>query len=417
MIAPVSGVQLDPLEVAWAIPLGEEPAVGALPQSSVKGARLALEQVVRRALLRPPCVVSFSGGRDSSAVLALAVLVARREGLAEPIPVTNRFAAVPSADERDWQELVVRHLRLSDWTCLELTDELDMLGPAAVDILHRHGVLAPFNSHFHVPLLALAPGGSLLTGIGGDEVFEPTDRAPLGRLLYGRALPSRRQLKPLALATLPRSIRRLRLASEPAFKSYGWLRREARIEIARRYADWMADEPISYQASMRTWWWRSRVLQCNLDAKRLLARDLNVEIHHPFADPDVLLAYGADRGRLGPPGRVWAIRELFGDLLPQAVIERESKSTFNGAFWTGAALPFVERWGGEGVDTDLVDIRRLRDEWMRPEPSPHSFALLQQAFLADCSGRRPRGTEVAGQAVTTAAAPILRRRPSAPPRR
>jgi hypothetical protein len=50
VIAPVSGVQLDPLEVAWAIPLGEEPAVGALPQSSVKGARLALEQVVRRAL-------------------------------------------------------------------------------------------------------------------------------------------------------------------------------------------------------------------------------------------------------------------------------------------------------------------------------------------------------------------------------
>ena len=118
---------------------------------------MALESAVLRVLQRPPCAVSFSGGRDSSAVLALATHLARREGLPLPIPATNRFPAVESSNETEWQERVVTHLGLDEWVRLEHDDELDCVGSIAQETLGRHGLLWPFNAHFHVPLLRPCP--------------------------------------------------------------------------------------------------------------------------------------------------------------------------------------------------------------------------------------------------------------------
>ena len=56
----------------------------------------ALEEAILPALRRPPCLVSFSGGRDSSCVLAAATRAARREGLQPPVPVTLRVSNAPS---------------------------------------------------------------------------------------------------------------------------------------------------------------------------------------------------------------------------------------------------------------------------------------------------------------------------------
>src|SRR3954453_21831281 len=66
--------------------------------------REALEEVVGEALARPPCLVGFSGGRDSSAILALATYVARREGLPLPVPATYVFPGIRKADESSWQD-------------------------------------------------------------------------------------------------------------------------------------------------------------------------------------------------------------------------------------------------------------------------------------------------------------------------
>ncbi len=80
---------LTQLEIASGLVLGTTPPT-PLPSAAV-GARQALELAVRPALERAPCLVSFSGGRDSSAVLAVATRVARRHGLPPPVPATNRF--------------------------------------------------------------------------------------------------------------------------------------------------------------------------------------------------------------------------------------------------------------------------------------------------------------------------------------
>ena len=144
----------------------------------------ALERACLPALRRGRCCVSFSGGRDSSIVLAAATRVARREGLALPTPVTNRFPHAGPTDESEWQELVVRHLGLDDWLRIDHTDALDIVGPVARQVLERHGLLWPFNAHFHVPLLEAAEGGALLTGIGGDELFR---ERPLGARRVGAA--------------------------------------------------------------------------------------------------------------------------------------------------------------------------------------------------------------------------------------
>jgi hypothetical protein len=369
---------LSPVELIWGAPFG--PVEDAIPlpagEPGLSG-RGALECIVRRALRRPPCLVSFSGGRDSSTVLAIAVHVARREHLPDPIPATNVFPTLPHADETEWQELVIRHLGLTEWVRIPLHDELDVLGSLAADVVKRHGVLTPFNTHFQVPMLRRASGGSLLTGIGGDEVFEPTERAILPRLARLHRVPSRRQIVAAGHALAPRRVRTRKIADFLASETLPWLRPPVQHTIACSIADWHSQEPIGYDCALRHWWWRSRQLRCNLTGKALLATDHDVQAVHPFADPLFLRAYGRGRGRAGPPGRTWALRELCRDLLPSAVIDRETWGSFNGAFWTDVARARAGEWSGDGVDDAAVDGEALRSEWAKEEPDWHSFSLAQ----------------------------------------
>ncbi|SCF19599.1 Asparagine synthase [Micromonospora haikouensis] len=141
------------------------------------------------AVCRPPCLVSFSGGVDSSLVLAVAARVARREGLPDPVPVTWRFTGAPRAEESDWQDRVIAELGLGDgWQILQAGDDLDLVGPVAGRLLARYGQVHPPNRHLHLPIVELARGGALLTGVGGDQVLAGWRRRPrtlrvrLGRL-------------------------------------------------------------------------------------------------------------------------------------------------------------------------------------------------------------------------------------------
>jgi asparagine synthase (glutamine-hydrolysing) len=81
------------------------------------------------------------------------------------------------------------------------------------------------------------------------------------------------------------------------------------------------------------------------------------------------------------------MRELFGDLLPDAVITRRSKARFSQAFFGATSRTFVESWSGQGIDPDLVDAERLLDTWRQPVVDARSYSLLQAAWCASVASR------------------------------
>ena len=323
------------------------------------------------ALTRPPCLVSFSGGLDSSAVLVVAAHVARREGLPDPIPATNRFPGVPAADECDWQERVVAHLGIDDWVRLEFGGELDLVGPYARRVLERHGLLWPFNCHFHLPLLEAAGEGSLLTGVGGDELCG----AACGPL--GGHTP--RALAATAFELAHPAVRRPVLARRHPLR-LPWLteagERAATAALARQ------DAAVPRATASRLAWAHGlRSLDASRRSLAAVASLVPATIHHPLLDEGVWAALAARAGRRGFDSRRHALGALAGPRLPPELLERRDKATFDAAFFTATARAAAAAWTGGGVPSELVDAGRLAAHWREPEPLAQSFTLLQAAWL------------------------------------
>jgi asparagine synthase (glutamine-hydrolysing) len=389
----VSSTALEPLEVASGLVLGLVPQLVPVGSAEGRSPRAALERAVLRGLSRPPCVVSFSGGRDSSAVLALAASVARREGLPLPIPATNRFPSVDSTDESEWQERVVAHLGLEDWARLEHDDELDCVGPVAQRTLERHGLLWPFNTHFHVPLLELARGGSLVTGIGGDELLEVSSWTRVSDVLRGRVRPEPRDVLRLGFVLAPARIRAiaLRRRMPPPFP---WLRPEAWDEFVERSAGRAATEPLRWGPHVR-WVRRFRYLHVGQGSLRKVAAAEDAQIVHPYLDLEFASALAQLPPRARHGSRTDAMRAFFSDLLPEDVLTRQSKTFFDEAFWGAHSKRFAAEWAGGGVDPALVDLDALSAEWRSERPEPRTFLLAQAAWLAS----RSRSADRVEQAV------------------
>jgi hypothetical protein len=348
--------------------------------SSLGTPREALERAILPALLRPPCLVSFSGGRDSAAVLASATSLARREGLPDPIPATNVFASEQEADESCWQELLVGHLGLSDWVRIECTDEFDLIGPYAQRVLGAHGLVWPANVHFHLPLLEAARGGALLTGIGGDELYMAARRLRSGAVLSGAVRPRPRDALGLAFALAPRRLRKAVIARRAALE-LPWLRPSARRLVIDSLASEAAAEPRRIRDRL-AWWQQSRYLKVGTASLGLIARDTDTLIVHPLLSPAFWDAVAIAAGPHGFPDRTEGVRCLFGDLLPPAVVERNSKTSFDKVFWTNRARAFARRWDGSGIPLEWVDAQKLARHWAQSNPSVPSSFLLQAAWLA-----------------------------------
>ena len=195
-----------PLEVATGWVYGSMPATP--PPETSAAPRAALDDVVRPSLVNGPCYVTFSGGRDSSAVLAAATALARREGHPLPVPVTRVYPDLPDTDESEWQRAVVDHLGLTEWVRLELRDgESDLLGRAARDALGSRGALWPPALQTHGVMFEQLRGGSLLTGEGGDAVLGARRITPLSDPLCVVGAPTRRWCSTPRSAALPRQVR------------------------------------------------------------------------------------------------------------------------------------------------------------------------------------------------------------------
>jgi asparagine synthase len=341
---------LTPLETATGLVPGEDATSPRLPPPDPAGALPALEGAILAALRRSPCLVAFSGGRDSSAVLALATRLAEREGLRRPIPITVRFPGAAEADESAWQERVIRALAVDHWERLDGGDELGALGATAREILDRHGLLWPPNVHTLVPLLEAASGGSLLTGIGGDEVFRRT--------------PTRRRRLVAAL--------RRRRASPPRLE---WLTGEAQDALDAALAAEGASQPAPPPAYLG-WLARRRNLAVLQASAARLAAEAGATAHHPLLVPAFLATLAAD----GSPPRM---RAVLGDLMPAAVLDRPDKATFTRALWGPDARRFAGEWTGDGFPDELIDAEALRRVWLPSVPDYRSATPLQAAWLAE----------------------------------
>lgn len=362
------------------------------PPATTVTPREALDAAILPALLRPPCFVSFSGGRDSSAVLAAATALARREGLPEPVPVTEIYPGVDDADESGWQRLVVDHLGLTEWVRLQVRGESDLLGDGAQASLLRRGVLWPPPFHVKDHLFRTVSGGSMLTGEGGDETIGPRRTTPVTLLVRKRRRPRPELLAATAAALAPGPVRRFRVRRQMADDAQqAWLR----PAIARRHRRLLAaDEESEPLAWDRALWWvrRRRAVDVVLTNYAALGAEFDVSVGHPLLDAGFLAALGRAGGRWGYAGRTALMRILFSDVLPDEILRRSSKASFDRAYMGEPMRAFARDWDGCGVDPELVDPEALRAAWLSDRPSTLSGTLLQQAWLA-AQPSPPRGAE------------------------
>ena len=377
-------------EVAWGyVAGGGQITVHRPPPAAPLSPIEALEQALRPALEHAPCLVEFSGGRDSSVLLAVALRLARREGLPEPIAITHRFRGLEETDEDQWQELVIAHVGATEWEKLAITNELDLIGPGAQSSLRRYGVVWPPTAHAKAALRPAGSGGSVVTGEGGDEVLGP-HRFATFRSVTSRAVPLRaRTVGYAGLAIAPTAVRR-RVMTGMHERQLGikWLKAEPLRSLTRVLADESASEPLDWRRAL----YRHLSLpsvhygMATLDR---LAADSGWTNTHPFLDIAFLDALARVGGRRGFASRTAALRELFGDFLPDQVLARPTKATFGRVIFSDHSRAFVESWDGNGIDPELVDADALRATWQAATPHAMSSALLQSCWL----GTQPTGTE------------------------
>ena len=376
---------LTALEIAAGFPLPLRRRPERLPASAADPVTAFAESIFP-ALERPPCIVSFSGGRDSSLVLAVAVDLARREGLPLPVPVTVRFTADPASSEDEWQQSVISHLGLDDWVRVDVADDLDCIGPAARRILLRHGILWPANVHFHVPQLERARGGSVVTGVGGDEVFSLSGWERIHRVLGRKARPEPKDLLRLGAALAPLPLRR-RITIARNEVALDWLTPDAQRTVIAALAEEAAAEPVRWRRRF-DWLTSLRYLEIGQRSLDLVARDWDVQMNHPFLAPAFVAALASLPGERRFAGRTEALAALFAGVLPPGLESRSSKAVFADALWGSASRAFASGWDGSGVDAALVDVDALRRRWQADRtPGPHT--LLQSLWLAQASPSVP----------------------------
>ncbi len=387
MATGVRAPALTRLELAAGVAIGAHPTP-PLPDGRAETARQALERVIAGFLERTPCLVSFSGGRDSSAVLAVATHVAWREGLAPPVPFTFRFPGKPLTEETDWQEHVIRHLRIDDWQRIELHDELDLLGDIAQRCLVEVGLTWPANAYLHVPVFRAAHGGTVLTGLDGDGLFGDWRWGHAQWVLHRKVAARPRDVVRIAFAVAPASLRRAAFGLRGVYVP-DWLSPEAGAAYRAGMLQRAASEPRRWDRRV-AWHAGARALFLAQRSLELIGALDEVRVGNPLLHPDFLAALAEEGGPAGFGDRTESMRHLAGDLLPAETVARVGKAAFGDAVWLDEARGFVESWDGRGLDAEWVDPEPLRTAWRAEYPAFHSWTMLHEAWLASDDAARSR---------------------------
>lgn len=366
----------------------------------VVDARAVFERVVRDQLVSGPTAVEFSGGRDSSLVLAVATHVARRHGLTPPRAISVRYPGHASVDEAMWQELVTAHLDVPLEVVEVESGGDDLAGPVALARLRRDGPVVPPPAGVVVGRVArAAPGYRVLTGEGGDSVLQMQRISYWAAHLRRRRVPTRELASVMAHDLLPGPLRRARhRRSDLAAARVTWLRPAARRALAAT---------LAREATAEPWDWRratwsildQRMIVAGLPVMAEVARREGVTLAHPLLEPRFVEALGRAAGGAGLTNRTEAMRLLGADLLPEALLARRTKASFNGVYSGTATRAFARGWDGSGVDLSLVDPDELRRVWQLDEVPNAALAPLQLALHASL----PRGHDDAATAFAATA--------------
>jgi hypothetical protein len=350
-----------------------------------------LFEEARKILQRGRCVVAFSGGRDSSAVLATLLHVARRDGFDDPIALTARWPDHAATDESAWQEHVARELGVQRWEVITPGMGFDLLGSLATELLRDHGLSWPAGTAALMPMIEAAGDGTFVSGQGGDEVFGNWGLAAAwAHARRGRGL--RWSLRAVVGAALPGAVR---------------IRRAVRR--ARPYQNWLTPEAIAVQretlaretVGAAPLWWPGYLREVSSDrglclgaqAQAALCASRGGSFAAPLLAPAFLAALARRGGWLGFGARTAAMRAVFSPLLSDAILSRQSKATFGDVFWGPESRRFAKEWQGEGLDARWVDAGALRAAWCEARPVYGAALPLQAAWLAVQTGRAaaPRG--------------------------
>jgi asparagine synthetase B (glutamine-hydrolysing) len=339
----------------------------------------ALERALLPAVATSPCYVAFSGGRDSSVLLALATRLARREGLEDPIPLTMRFHGVPEGEESAWQLDVVKHLRLEDWKVVQQDADIDLVGEQWQQSVRETGLRWPASAHGLLPLQRAARGGAFVHGDGGDQVFAGWSRAAIIDAIARRRRLALRDMRGLIRAYAPAPARRAietRLAPTPA----PWLVPAALRAWAAHQGRAHAAEPRTWPAFLR-WTRRERATFLMLETLERQSRGAGTTLFTPFWDAGFLQSLGHWGGRLGQGRRTALMRALFTGVLPDHVLERTTKAHFTRAFFNEPTRQFARSWDGPVPEPDVVMREPLRAAWLSDLPPNTSALLLQASWL------------------------------------
>jgi asparagine synthase (glutamine-hydrolysing) len=342
-----------------------------------------LIDVIEQMLDDAPCYVMFSGGCDSSLVLAAALAACRRAGHSDPIPVTFRVAAAPATHEHEFQERVVAHLALHDRIVVEL--QADMLGQTATRALLQHGMVWPAPLLCQTPMLEQLDPGLVLSGEGGDEILGPRRVTPalaVARRVRRERRTTWSELHLAVSALCPRAVRRPTVVADIT-ESYPtpWLSNELRQQLVERLVELYEAEPVP----------PARYPPYSLGLPWVRDAHENIRAFHvayglrwkaPLHDPSFLGSLCGTVAWHEYRGRTTLLRRYFSSLLPDEIIERRSKAVFNDAYFAAETRAFARRWDGAGVP-DGVDGLWLKEHWTNASPIHGGTALLlHYAWLA-----------------------------------
>jgi asparagine synthetase B (glutamine-hydrolysing) len=344
----------------------------------------ALASVIRHQIESAPArriFVEYSGGCDSSLVLASAAAECDKAGVEPPIPISLRFPALPETDEREYQEWLVQHLGLDDWVRIDVDAEMDFVGPLAAPWLRRFGAIFPSPLFSRAIVYEQARGGVLFNGEGGDEVLGPRRLAPLfvtSAALRRGKLPGRQELRSLRdLVARPSTTARRRAQG---LLDLPWLRESARGQLRARLLDELRPEPTRPERALPLHLQR-RMIVAILAGIHWFGEQHDAVSQAPLLDPEFVASMSRLPWR-DLRDRTTVLERHFAGVLPAGIRRRRSKAVFTRAFFSKHTRAFAESWDGSGVDPELVDVDELRRQWLSPEPHGATMVLLQQAWVA-----------------------------------